>query len=69
MKNDKPIEISIKTIFTGTKSAQQVFIDLMRRQINHISRNRLELIPTQMYNEAVVFPGVHNAPEREICYE
>jgi hypothetical protein len=71
MKNDKPIEISVKTVFSGVRSTEQAFIDLIRlhRRKAAKSTNGLELIPNLMYNGNVVFPGVHVAPERGICYE
>jgi len=69
MKNDKPIEIAVKTIFTGRKSAEQAFVDLIRSRIAAESQDKLELIPNQVYTGIVVFPGVHEAPERGIGYE
>jgi hypothetical protein len=65
MRNDKPIEILVKTVFTGRKSAEQAFIDLMRSRISINWTNEVELMPNQMYNGVVVFPGVH-APERGV---
>ena len=69
MRNDKPIEISVKTVFSGVRSTEQAFIDLLRRRNAANITNGLELIPKKMYNGNVVFPGVHVAPERGICYE
>ena len=69
MKNDRPIDISVKIVFTGHKSAEQAFIDLIRRRDGLILENKLALIPNLMYNEGVVFPDVREAPERGICYE
>ena len=67
MKNEKTIEISVKTVFTGRKSVEQVFIDLIKRKYAVISTNGLEPpIRTDYNNGNVVFPDVH-APEREIC--
>ena len=68
MNNDKIIEISVKTIFTDGRTAQQAFIDLIRRRIADLSQARLELMPNQVYNGVMVFPGVH-APERVTSYE
>ena len=69
MKNDKPIDISVKIVFTGHRSVEQAFIDLIRRRNGVNPENKLVLIPNLMYDESVVFPGVHEAPERGICYE
>ena len=63
MKNDKTIEISVKTVFTGYRSAEQAFIDLIRRR-NSGKENKLALIPNLMYAESTVFPDVRQAPER-----
>ena len=66
MKKDKTIEISVKTVFTGRKSAEQAFIDLIKRRIAMMSANGLEpFINTEYNNGNVVFPDVH-APERGI---
>ena len=66
MKKDKTIEISVKTVFTGRKSAEQAFIDLIKRRIAMMSANGLEpLINTEYNNCNVVFPDV-DAPERGI---
>ena len=69
MKNDKPIDISVKIVFTGHRSVEQAFIDLIRQKICDKLESKLALIPNLMYNEGVVFPDVREAPERGICYE
>ena len=69
MKNNKSIEISVKTVFTGRRSVEQAFVDLIRRRINPGSTIGLELIHNQRYNDIVVFPDVHKASERRICNE
>ena len=63
MRNEKPVEISVRAVFSGVKSTEQAFIDLIRRRN---AANYLEFIPKKMYNGNVVFPGVHVAPERGI---
>jgi hypothetical protein len=72
MKNEKTIEISVKTLFTGKISQEQAFVDLIRRRSGRNgvkSTTEFALIPKLMYNrDTVVFPGVH-APERGKCYE
>jgi len=66
MRNEKPIEISVRAVFSGVKSTEQAFIDLIRRRnATNIAYN-LEFIPEKMYNGNVVFPGVHVAPERGV---
>ena len=66
MKNDRPTEISVKTVFTGGRTAQQAFVDLILRKRFDISEKAFDMIPNQMYNNAVVFSDVHKAPERGI---
>jgi hypothetical protein len=67
LKKDKSIEISVKTVFIGRKSAEQAFIDLIKRRIAMMSSNGLESsMKTDYNNSNVVFPDVH-APERGIC--
>ena len=69
MRNAKPIEISVKTVFTGRKTAEQVFIDLIRRKNAEKTKLGLEPLAQRDYNNSnVVFPNVH-APERGKCYE
>ena len=68
MKSEKSVEISVKAIFTGKKSAEQVFTDLIRRSNSLKPTNGIELMPKKMYNDIVVFPDVH-ASERGMCYE
>jgi hypothetical protein len=69
MRNAKPIEISVKTVFTGMESAEQVFIDLIRLKNAEKTKLGLESLMQNEYNTSnVVFPAVH-APERGICYE
>jgi len=67
MNSEKTIEIAVRTVFAGGRSAQQAFIDLIRASTQK-ARNSLEFMPNQVYTESVVFPGVH-APERGICHE
>jgi len=63
MRIEKSIEISVKPVFIGIKTAEQVFVDLIRRQI---SANGLEPFTKMRYNNSnVVFPCVH-APERGV---
>ena len=69
MKNEKPIEISVKTVFTGKQSQEQAFVDLIRRRNGLKSTDNLAFIPNQVYTDTVVFPDVREAPERGICYE
>jgi len=69
MKNEKPVEISVKTVFTGKQSQEQAFLDLIRRRSGLISADNLAFIPNQVYTEPVVLPDVREAPERGICYE
>ena len=66
MRNEKPIEISVKAVFSGVKSTEQAFIDLLRRRNSANITNGLEFIPIKAYTCNVVFPGVHVAPERGI---
>ena len=65
MKNKIPVEISVKTIFTGKRSAEQVFVDLIRRRGNAIkSAVGLEASIRRGYTGSdVVFPGVY-APRK-----
>jgi len=66
MRMEKSIEISVKPVFIGMRTAEQVFIDLIRRQISTKNKNSLEPKAEMGYNEGnVVFPTVH-APERGI---
>jgi len=63
-KKDNVIEISVRTIFTGRRSQEQAFIDLIRqKRAQRYITNNLALAPDRDYTEIVVFPGVH-APER-----
>jgi len=65
MKKDKPIEIEVKTVFTGGKSAEQAFVDLIRLRNGAMTAFGVELIPKQMYNGGnVVFLDGHSTPER-----
>jgi hypothetical protein len=72
LKKDKTVEISVKTVFTGKRSAEQAFVDLIRQRKPGKSANNLELFTKTVYNgnnfDSVVFPDIH-APERGICYE
>ena len=69
MRSEKPIEIEVKAVFTGRRSAEQAFIELIRRRTAEKSADKLELMPNQMYNGIVVLPAVREAPERGTCYE
>jgi hypothetical protein len=65
MKNNKVIEISIKPVFIGKRSAEQTFIDLILHKVAK-KGNRLETSANRGYTKHnVVFPAVH-APERGI---
>jgi hypothetical protein len=64
-KKDKPIEILVTTVFTGKRSMEQAFYELIRRRIAVKPANTLALAPLAAYTEPVVIPGVH-APERGI---
>jgi len=67
MKSEqKTTDIAVKVVFAGGRSAQQAFIDLIRRLDK--AAPGLELRQEQAYTEPVVFPGVH-APERGTGYE
>ena len=72
MVKDKTIEISVKTVFIGKRSAEQAFVDLIRLRKPEKSSNKLDLSLRIPYNGSnfvsCVFPDVH-APERGICYE
>ena len=72
MRKEKTVEISVKTVFTGKRSAEQAFVDLIKQRKPGISANSLEMFTKKAYNnsnfDSVVFPGIH-APERGICYE
>jgi len=72
MAKDRTIEISVKTVFTGKRSAEQAFIDLIRQKKPSKSTNRLEITGKKAYNgsnfDSVVFPDLH-APERGIRCE
>jgi len=63
-KNKNSTEISVRAVFTGQRSQEQAFIDLIRhkRAQRYIAGN-LALSPDKAYTEIMVFPGVH-APER-----
>jgi len=66
MRIEKSIEISVKPVFIGIKTAEQVFVDLIRRQISAKTANGLEPFTKMRYNNSnVVFPCVH-APERGV---
>ena len=61
MRYDQNTEISVKTVFAGRNSAEQVFIDLIRRRI---TSDKFEFIRDHVYNKIMVFPRVHTAPQR-----
>jgi len=66
MRIEKSIEISVKPVFIGLKTAEQVFVDLIRRQISNKNANGLESFTKMRYNNSnVVFPCV-SAPERGV---
>jgi hypothetical protein len=66
MQTKQTIEISVRSFFTGMKSAEQVFVDLIRRRI--ATRSVISFEPSNegdYSDNNVVFPGVH-AHEREM---
>ena len=66
MRIEKSIEISVKPVFIGLKTAEQVFVELIRKEISANIANGLEPLARMRYNGSnVVFPSVH-APERGI---
>jgi hypothetical protein len=59
MRTEKAVEISVKTIFTGGKSKEQIFIELIRRKRAERFASGLEKALPKSYTKAVVFPDVH----------
>ena len=59
MRTEKPIEISVKAVFIGIRSAEQAFIELIRRKSAAKPEDGLEPLAEKDYNNSVVFPGVH----------
>ena len=58
MAKEKKIEISVKTVFAGNQSKEQVFYDLLLRE-RKTARGayNLELTPQTSYNDSKVFPA------------
>ena len=72
MVKDKTIEISVKTLFTGKRSAEQAFVELIRQGKPSKSANKLDLYGKSTYSrgnfESIAFPDAH-APERGMYHE
>ncbi len=69
MRTEKAVEISVKTIFTGRRSPEQAFVELIRRKRTDCREYNLEPSADRRYTEPVVFPFVREAPERGIRHE
>ena len=59
MKKETSTPILVKAVFTGNKSVEQVFIDLLREKIVGNLQKGAAFSSKMCYNEGVVFPDVH----------
>ena len=58
MKKEKSVEISVKAVFSGRKSPEQVFIELVQKKMELHGKN-LDKTPAKAYTNDKVFPDVH----------
>ena len=64
MKGDKNTNISVRTVFIGRRSAEQVFIDLIRSQHNNVIKSASSLEPMAVNNQnTAVFPTLRETPQ------
>jgi hypothetical protein len=54
-KEQQQSEISVKPVYTGKRSLEQAFIDLIRSKMT----NAVDSTPNKPYTKEVVYPDVH----------
>ncbi|MDR1704469.1 MAG: hypothetical protein LBS19_07250 [Clostridiales bacterium] len=60
MRNEKTVEINVKTVFAGKRTDKQAFVDLILYKMRSGDREQaLESSLPAGYNNGVVFPDVH----------
>jgi len=61
MAKERPVEISVATIFDGKQDGRQAFIDLIlyKRRAADLGKNRVDCPPKKLYNDSKVFSDVH----------
>jgi len=65
MAKEKNVKLSVKTVFAGERTKEQVFYDLLLRKRN---AHNLDLMPQMRYNGGKVFPA-YTQPKGENCRE